>query len=85
MFTLAWQILHESDAIIHGQGAANTKEMNMKPIKLDAFLEATSQKPLSPKMDLADVGLYHAAPRESDRVVVFMRYDPSTGVFFEAC
>jgi hypothetical protein len=85
MFTLAWQILREPVAMIHGDGAANTKEPHMTPIKLDAFLEATSQKPLSPKMDLADVGLYHAAPRESDRVVLFMRFDPSTGVFFEAC
>jgi hypothetical protein len=56
----------------------------MTPIKLDVFLETTAPKPLSPKMDLADVGLYHAAPRENDRVVLFMRYDPSTGVFFEA-
>ena len=56
----------------------------MTPIKLDAFLKATAPKRSSPKIDLTDVGLYHAAPRESDRVVLFMRYDPLTGVFFEA-
>jgi hypothetical protein len=70
--------------MIHDLGAANKKDMKMTPIKLDVFLKATAPKSLSPKIDLADVGLYYAAPRESDRVVLFMRYDPLTGVFFEA-
>jgi hypothetical protein len=56
----------------------------MKPIQLDEFLKATATKSLSPKMDLTDVGLYHSAPRESDCVVLLMRYDPLTGVLFAA-
>ena len=52
----------------------------MTPIKLDDFLRQTA--PLvktSNTMDLTEMGLFHAAPREDGKVILNMRFDTNTG------
>lgn len=56
----------------------------MKPIKLDVFLRATAPQNQNPKMELPQLGLYDAAPREGDMEILSLRYDTATGVLFPA-
>jgi hypothetical protein len=56
----------------------------MKPIKLDVFLRATAPQNQTPKIELPQLGLYHAAPREGDMEILSLRYDTATGVLFPA-
>ena len=48
----------------------------MKPIKLNDFLSKTAQREKLPTLDLNDLGLFHAAPRENETPVLSMHFDP---------
>lgn len=51
----------------------------MTPIKLDEFLSSTAPKTPQPAMDLAALGLYHAAPRENGKPLLALQFDIKTG------
>lgn len=52
----------------------------MTPIKLDQFLSDTGTAPQAEaKVDLAELGLFHAAPVEDGRPILAMKFDPKSG------
>ena len=55
----------------------------MTPIKLtDLKSKRNAETPNALVLDLIDLGLYYAAPRENDHPIVAMRLDQNTGTLF---
>jgi len=52
----------------------------MTPIKLDDFLRQTAPKVDSNQiLDLTQLGMFHAAPREDEKIILNMRFDAERG------
>ena len=52
----------------------------MTPIKLDDFLRQTAPSvDENSVIDLKEIGMFHAAPREDGKLILNMRFDANTG------
>lgn len=51
----------------------------MTPIKLNDFLVKTAPKSAKTTLNLAKLGLYHAAPRENGQPILELKFDAQTG------
>jgi len=57
----------------------------MTPVKLDKFLQDTSARlPEALNIDLAQLGLFHAAPKEDGRPILALRFDATSGTLVPA-
>lgn len=57
----------------------------MTPLKVSEYLrrQGTQAKPVQ-MMDLRAFGMQHAAPKEDDRVILKLRFDPQSGALVPA-
>lgn len=56
----------------------------MTPIKLGEFLEKTAPANTQKVMDLAKLGLFHAAPIENGKPLLALQFDRDTGTLMPA-
>lgn len=57
----------------------------MTPIKLNDLLARTSPAQKDTRvMDLAELGLFHSAPRENDKPLLALRFDAQNGTLVPA-